>query len=250
MNASWKIYIVNLARSSERWLRIHNHLDLLQLDHERVDAVDAQDFVSIPTDYLVDNNKQSFFSPLKNSEIACYMSHIAALKQFLSNQDIAYAVILEDDVEFTEQPNAVIESVINLMDSNGIVKLYNKRDELCFAREQLIGEYSRVTPVRVPLGFQAQLWSRVAAHEFLDKCKKFYRPIDVDMQYKWQFNFSLTLVQPNLVRELSAEVGGSTISQVKSRISWKKIQLEIRRPLFRLKILCLSVVHSFVYRIR
>ena len=250
MNASWKIYVVNLARSSERWLRIHNHLDRFQLDHERVDAVDAQEFVSIPADYLVDRNKQCFFSPLKNSEIACYMSHLKALKQFLSNPDVAYAVILEDDVEFIKQPNAVIESIINQMDSSGVVKLYNKRNELCFGREQLQDEFSRVAPVRVPLGFQAQLWSRAAAHEFIEQCKKFYRPVDVDMQYKWQFYFSLTLVQPNLVRELSAEVGGSTISLVKSKISWKKIQLEIRRPLFRLKILCLSIVHSFVHRIR
>lgn len=177
------------------------------------------------------------------------MSHIKALKQFLSNPDVAHAVILEDDVEFIKQPNAVIESIINQMDSSGVMKLYNKRDELCFGREQLLGEFSRVTPVRVPLGFQAQLWSRAAAHEFIEQCKKFYRPVDVDMQYKWQFDFALTLVQPNLVRELSAEVGGSTISLVKSKISWKKIQLEIRRPLFRLKILCRSVAYSFAHRI-
>lgn len=250
MSTSWKVYVVNLARSSERWLRIHNHLDLLQLDHERVDAVDAQEFVSIPADYLVDKNKQCFFSPLKSSEIACYMSHISALKQFLSNQDVAYAVILEDDVEFIQQPNAVIESIINQMDSSGAVKLYNKRDELCFGREQLPDGFRTVTPVRVPLGFQAQLWSRAAAQEFIAQCKYFYRPIDVDMQYKWQFDFPLTLVQPNLVRELSAEVGGSTISPVKSRISWNKIQLEFNRPFFRLKILYFSIVDSFMHGIR
>lgn len=246
MAVNWQIYIVNLARSPQRWERIHNHLKGLGLPHKRVEAVDAQAFASHPHEYMPALNKTHYFSPLKTSEMACYLSHISALKQFLDNKSLEYAVVLEDDVEFVEDPRPVITKLIDEMHAAGVVKLYSKRNEHAVRQKRLLGGYCIQTPVRVPLGFQAQLWSRAAAIEFVGKWSQFYRPVDVDMQFKWLYGFSLKLVRPNLVRELSAEVGGSTISPSKSRICWSKVRLEILRPWFRLKLLVRSVVYTCI----
>ena len=77
-------YVINLERSTDRWQYIHKHLSKLGVVHQRVDAIDAQLHNLNNSGYDVVRNKNEYFAPLKGTEIACYMSHIRALKQFLS----------------------------------------------------------------------------------------------------------------------------------------------------------------------
>jgi GR25 family glycosyltransferase involved in LPS biosynthesis len=165
------------------------------------------------------------------------MSHLKALKQFLADPVVEYGLILEDDVELLEASEGM-EVIANWLGSNnaGVVKLYSKRR--VFGSQ--VGHLSNTTilkPWRIPLGFQAQLWNRLAAQEFVNKCASFYQPIDVEFQFNWRYDFSVYLVDENKVRELSAQVGGSTISPSKNKLGWAKLRLEVVRPWFRFKLL-------------
>lgn len=234
-------YVINLDRSADRWQRIHRHLSDLGVAHQRVDAIDAQAQSLDDSGYNPTRNMAEYFLPLKSAEVACYMSHLKALKQLLADPSVQYGLVLEDDVELLEASKGM-ESIANWLGCKnaGVVKLYSKRH--VFGSQ--VGHLSNATilkPWRIPLGFQAQLWNRLAAQEFVNKCASFYQPIDVEFQFNWRYDFSVYLVDENKVRELSAQVGGSTISPSKNKLGWAKLRLEVVRPWFRFKLLLKAI---------
>jgi|GEM_PF-367452 len=238
-------YVINLEVSTDRWQYIHKHLSDLGIVHQRVDAIDAQLNNLDKSGYDMLRNKNEYFSPLKGTEIACYMSHIKALKQFLNDSSVEYALILEDDIRLLETPLGII-SLCNWLGRNdaGVIKLYSKRH--VFGRE--IAQVNKVgifLPWRIPLGFQAQLWNRLAAEEFINKSRSFYQPIDVELQFTWRHSFSVFVVGNNKVREVSEQLGGSTISLNHNTLNWTKLRLEVTRPWFRYKLLVKSIYYLF-----
>ena len=241
-------YVINLDRSVERWQRIHTHLCDLGLAHQRVDAIDAQSQILENSGYNLKRNRTEYFLPLKRAEVACFMSHLKALKQFLEDSDVEYGLILEDDVELLEAPQSMVEvfSWLGCKDA-GVVKLFSKRH--VFGSQ--IGQLSNTTilqPWSIPLGFQAQLWNRPAAQEFVNKCADFYQPVDVELQFNWRYDFTVYVVGQNMVHELSAQMGGSTISPHKTPLGLAKLRLELVRPWFRLKLLLRSCLYVLMIR--
>jgi glycosyl transferase family 25 len=234
-------YVINLKHSTDRWQYIHKHLSKLGVVHQRVDAIDAELHNLNNSGYDVIRNKNEYFAPLKNTEIACYLSHIKALKQFLDDPSVEYALILEDDVELLETPGGLVALCHWLgCKEGGVLKLYSKRK--IFGR--MLGYVSNtaiIEPWRIPLGFQVQLWNRLAAKEFINKSGSFYQPIDVELQFAWRNSFLVFVAGKNKGREISHQLGGSTISLNHNVLNWTKLRLEITRPWFRFKLLVKSI---------
>ncbi len=198
-------YVINLDRSADRWQRIHHNLSDLGVAHQRVDAIDAQAHSLDDSGYNATRNMAEYFLPLKNAEVACYMSHLKALKQFLADPSVEYGLVLEDDVELLETSEGM-EAIANWLGCNnaGVVKLYSKRR--VFGSQ--VGHLSNATilkPWRIPLGFQAQLWNRLAAQEFVNKSESFYQAIDVEFQFSWRYNFSVYVLGQNKIKELNRD---------------------------------------------
>ena len=236
-------YVINLERSIDRWQYIHKHLSDLGVVHQRVDAIDAQLNTLDKSVYDAVRNKNEYFAPLKNTEIACYLSHIKALTQFLNDPSVEYALILEDDVELLETPESLVALCHWLgCKKGGVLKLYRKRDVLG-STLGYVSNTAIIKPWRIPLGFQAQLWNRLAAEEFINKIEGFYQPIDVELQFAWRYGFSIFVLGKNKVREISHQLGGSTISLKHNILNWTKLGLEIARPWFRFKLLVKSIFY-------
>ena len=236
-------YVINLKRSTARWQYIHKHLSDLGIVHQRVEAIDAQLNNLDESGYDVVRNKNEYFAPLKNTEIACYLSHIKALTQFLNDPSVEYALILEDDAELLETPGGLLALCHWLgCKKGGVLTLYSKRNVLG-STLGYVSNTAIIKPWRIPLGFQAQLWNRLAAEEFINKNGSFYQPVDVELQFAWRNSFSVYVVGKNKVREISHQLGGSTISLNHNVLNWTKLGLEIARPWFRFKLLVKSIVY-------
>jgi glycosyl transferase, family 25 len=236
-------YVINLERSIDRWQYIHKHLSDLGIVHQRVDAIDAQLNNLEKSGYDVVRNKNEYFAPLKNTEIACYLSHIKALTQFLNDPSVEYALILEDDAELLETPEGLL-SLCHWLGCNegGVLKLYSKRNVLG-STLGYVSNTAIIKPWRISLGFQAQFWNRLAAKEFINKSESFYQPIDVELQFAWRYGFSVYVVGKNKVREISDQLGGSTINLKRNILTLMKLRLEVTRPWFRFKLLVKSIFY-------
>jgi len=249
VSQNYAISVINLDRCGQRMDRIGSHLSGLDLTYNRVSAIDGQmdDLNQSPAQYSPELNAKQFFTPLKHAEIACFQSHYKALLDFVKQQKYQVLLVLEDDVELMPGQHHHLPNIAAYMTSENpmLVKLYAKRKEpgraIAFPLE--VGEC--ILPNKIPLGFQAQMYNKAAANELLAKFKIFGRPIDVEVQFWWRYQTKMMLLKPNMIRELSMEVGGSTISPVPKPITLAKIKLELQRPWFRFNLLLTSLYYRY-----
>lgn len=90
-----KSYIINLDRSSERLKRMGRRFALLELDFERVPAVDG---ASLSPEDISEIYQPILNAPaLTKGEIGCFLSHRRCWTQIASGPD-AFGCIFEDDV--------------------------------------------------------------------------------------------------------------------------------------------------------
>lgn len=95
-----KIYLINLARSKDRFEYMSSQFDKLGLPFERVDAVDG--LAINPYDYVGFKNPsvRHVYKPIccnTDTELACNLSHAKAL-DMIANGDDDYGVVFEDDM--------------------------------------------------------------------------------------------------------------------------------------------------------
>lgn len=237
---AFNIRVINLARSPQRWGRISASLQALGLSFERLEAVDgaALSDAQVEACYDAQANRQRYFMPLRRTEVACFLSH---RKAWASVQAAAPLVVLEDDVEFVAPPQAVLSVLAAYLQQAGpcMVKLYSKRA----VRGQVLatwpGGYQLIRPSLAPLGAQAQALNHAAAQRLLAVTERFWEPVDVALQRRWDTGVDMLVLAPNVVREVSAEVGGSTIQGRAAALAGPgfaaRFQRELARPWFRLR---------------
>ena len=235
------IYYINLERSPLRRERLEKCLSSYSLSFTRIDAVDAKNLSDeyVAQYYDPKINPHRYFAPLKKSEIACFLSHRKALQEFIASDAADVAIILEDDLEFVEDPTPLIEDLqhkLNWKIEPLMIKLYSVRKNASAHITSLAGGYSLTLPALCPLNTSAQIFNKAGAIRFLESTQSIVLPVDVTLQFAWEIPMLVLQVQPNLVRSTSDEVGGSTISETSTQFSIKKIRREVQRPLFRLRV--------------
>lgn len=104
------MYCINLASQTDRRNRMIQRFKHHQIDYTIIEAVDKKS--DSMSQLLAKNNLT--VDAHKLGEIACFMSHLLAIKTFLaSNED--YGIICEDDIlfhnEFREKYNEIIKNV-------------------------------------------------------------------------------------------------------------------------------------------
>lgn len=87
-----KIFVINLARSTERRKCIEQQLSLLNLEYEIVEAVDGSQLSY--TDIMKETRPLNY--ALSCGEVGCALSHINIYKKIVS-EGIPMALVLEDD---------------------------------------------------------------------------------------------------------------------------------------------------------
>jgi glycosyl transferase family 25 len=90
------IFYINLSSRPDRREHVERQFDALGLDATRIEAVTAADCGDIPN------------SPLSPNELGCSRSH-QKIWRLMVEQDIAAALILEDDVLLSRQLPAVLD---------------------------------------------------------------------------------------------------------------------------------------------
>jgi glycosyl transferase, family 25 len=243
----FELYVINLDRSTQRWQRIEAHLLTMKLEPQRISAVDAAqcDADTLAQHYSQAVNQKTFFMALKPAEIGCFLSHRKALEAFLKNSEKPYAIILEDDVEFINNPNQYQAQWREVLTGHkpAMVKLFKRRP---INGQQVVKAAGSaiVRPKLVPLGTQAQVVNRAGAQALLDAFDQFGMPVDVAYQYWWQHGVEVLVTVPNQINEISQVVGGTNIGGSQGFSFGYKAKREVKRSWFRLK---LKLVSAWYY---
>lgn len=179
----FKIYVINLNRSTARLAKIAERLDQAQLSFERIAAVDGKEIIE-PKEIGYDQikNRLHYGRRLTNGEIGCYASHIKALKAFLEENE-EYCLILEDDAIFPSRIKYDINTILNNITSKKSNHFYTIN--LCNTSEynkyghEIVAEHLRVQKALVfPTLATGLLWSRIGAERFLEHASTITMPFD------------------------------------------------------------------------
>jgi GR25 family glycosyltransferase involved in LPS biosynthesis len=172
---------------------------------------------------------------LRNTEIACFLSHRKCWEHIVE-QDLDAAIVLEDDVGLDVSTfSSAMELALSVIQPGDFIRFPIKQRE---AEGVVISSNSYITlrkPHHIALGMVMQIVTKEAAAKLLAASEKFDRPVDCFLQMDWFHRVNVLCVWPSGVSEISKNLGGSTIDHKTKNIG-AKIKREILRPIYRSKI--------------
>ncbi|MHC5305714.1 glycosyltransferase family 25 protein [Bartonella sp. LJL80] len=233
-----KAFIIHLERAAERQAQVSRLIGNLPCHAEIIKAVDSRELgkADMQAAYRKRLYKPYYPFQLSANEIACFLSHRAAWQQIVDD-NLEAGFVIEDDVELGDNFLAAFDFAIRHATPQDFIRFpFRQREDGRIIAQD--GEQRLLKPKRIGLGQVAQLVGREAAAKLLQATRQFDRPVDTTMQLYWQTGVHPTVMLPPCVREISSELGGSTIKS--RRGLWARIYREIARPLYRRRIAALS----------
>lgn len=188
----FNVFLINLDRSTERLQRASEQIEAAGFTFERVPAVDGATLTDEKIAKVFDAKAAAkrFHYDLTAGEVGCYLSHVKCWEKIIDD-NLDYAVILEDDLLLDTQFASVISAIPQLKSDWHYLKLScpfkprpYKTTETVIGKDNL--EISLVNYNKSPTGTVAQVVSREGAKRLLAKKPPFFRPIDIDLQWSWE----------------------------------------------------------------
>jgi glycosyl transferase family 25 len=189
------VFVINLDNSTERLESAQKQLTAMGIAMERFPAVYGKHLTlqQVEDCYDVDLNRIKFRRPLSPGEIGCYLSH-RSLWQKMVEQNIAVAIVLEDDIDVEVGFPDVIQQLRRLQGWD-MIKLSDDRDGKGDQALPLDDTYRLVNFHKVPNCTTGYAISLSGAKKLLTR-KKFYRPVDVDLQFYNEVDLTLYSILP------------------------------------------------------
>ena len=236
-----KIFVINLDRSPDRLAAIAAQLDALGLSFERIAALDGRtlsdEFIQEVSPRHIVN--RTYHRELGKAEIACSLSHKKAWQKIIDD-DLDFAIVLEDDVELLDNFPEVFSLITDLPKGTwDFLKLYALRrgGGRNIARRFDHKGHTFVTYHRYPLGFVGQAVSRQGAEALVQNLPYVTEPVDGQLKSWWEtgvYPFGLVpyCVSTDLDGVSDINPQGSLEKMAQNR--WVKIVNKIRRAAGRL----------------
>lgn len=214
MDRSVPVYVINLARSRDRWDRLKSNADALSIDLRRVEAIEGK---LLSPEELTDFDDAGFRrwhgKIALPAEIGCYFSHIRAL-EMIADAPEPFAVIVEDDIVFTPafQPFIIYLTRITGWDA---VKLVNHRTAAFRLFQKIDTQFSIGRCLHGPLGSSAAyVVTREGASKLLKVLRPMRLPYDVALERGWAGRYQLFTTDEPVVT--FSDIAISTIAEGRS----------------------------------
>jgi GR25 family glycosyltransferase involved in LPS biosynthesis len=230
-----RAFIIHLERARDRLPQVERLAAKLPVPSEIIEAVDGRTLTAAEIESVYRPRLQKPYYPFAMSmgEIACFLSHRKVWAAIVA-QGVDAGLIFEDDVEIDDHFHAALAAAKACLKPGAFIRFpfrMGKEHGKCVLSQ---GETNVIQPQRVGLGMVAQLVSRDAAIRLLEATSTFDRPVDTTVQMSWFTRVSPLAVLPGGVREISPQLGGSTIKSHKTLM--ERLSREVLRPLYRAKI--------------
>lgn len=223
MASSVPVYVINLARSQNRWDALRASANEFSVDVRRVEAVEGK---LLADDELADFDEAGFRRKHGKialpAEIGCYFSHIRALETIIAENE-PFAVIVEDDIEFTPNFLPLVSKVTELHGWDAI-KLVNHR-VAAFRPFMKVGDkFSIGRCLHGPLGSAAAyIVTLEGAQKLLSAIRIMSLPFDVELERGWARNYEIFTLNQSIV--VLSKATASTIAQGREAYAVKRLPI-------------------------
>lgn len=189
------VYVLNLDRSPERWNDFMQSFEPLELNIQRVPAVDGYELTLPHPDY--DEYRYRLYHGKRTSygTVGCFFSHIKALRLFLES-DKETALICEDDVSAKPELPQVLHEVLSLKKHWDLLRLNCLHIPTHVPVRKLGFDYRLTVPVYWAGGTGAYLVNRKAAEKIIALTLPMYLPYDHAFEQNWRMDLTIMMTVP------------------------------------------------------
>ena len=246
MASSVPVYVINLARSQDRRDALRASANKFSVDVRRVEAVEGK---LLTDDELVGFDEAGFRRRHGKialpAEIGCYFSHIRALEAIIA-ADEPFAVIVEDDVEFTPEFTPFITEASRLKGWD-VIKLVNHRTAAFRGFCSVDKRFSIGRCLHGPSGSSAAyIVTLDGARRLLAGIKPMCLPYDVALERGWAGSYEIFTTDKPVIA--LSDVAISTIAQ--GRKGYAKARLPAYKRLTTLFFRSTDYVRRIAYALR
>ena len=197
----FKVFLINLDKSTDRLAVCEQNFARFGIEFERVAAVYGKDLSAQQIERFYDSqrNQADYKKDLSIGELGCYLSHIACWQKIL-DEDLDYALILEDDFELSASFQDFEHLFSQLTNWDYVRIAYPIKQNPSSARVKITNDYDLIYYQKVPINTLAQGVSRRGAEKLLAKSQRVFRPIDVDMKHYWEKDINVLGIDPPLIK--------------------------------------------------
>lgn len=201
------IFVISLARATERRADMICRLDLLGVNYEIVDAVDGKelDLSALGNRLRQDICAKNYGRKMNIGEIGCYLSHYNLWERMVAD-NISTAIVLEDDAALSEDFASVVSDTINCEYEWEIVDLYSNKPAKIYRTLCFVGENRKLgISLRSHLCTVGYLIRRSAAEKLVSYCREIREPIDMLFVRWWRHKTRYYYVSPSPTKQFGHE---------------------------------------------
>ena len=188
-------YIINLDKSIERWNYTSEKFRSLGLNVLRVPAIAGKDLVFPHPDFAAWKYFFWYGRPMVPNKVACYFSHIKALRTFLETNE-EHAMICEDDVFPLPELIDVLKEAMRYSDSWDMLRLNGIKSTYGLDFAELSHGYRLGCDLRTASGNGGKIVNRYAAETIIKKCLPMRLPHDVTLFYDLPIGIREVTIHP------------------------------------------------------
>ncbi|MDO6677990.1 glycosyltransferase family 25 protein [Shewanella sp. 4_MG-2023] len=232
----FKVFVINLDKSTERMAFMQQQLEQLNIEFERVPAVYGKELTEAEITAVFDqpSNLAKYDKVLNVGEIGCYLSHVNCWNMML-DQQLDFALILEDDSILSPDLLSLLKSVSHLSAQWDYIKLcHGSKQKAVIDTLELDDGFSLSTCLKLPSSTRGQFVSIAGAKKLLATAMPIARPVDIDIQFWFEKGLNCFVVRPFPVQEadFDSEIctlgNRNTTKKHPLKRIWQKLCFEIK----------------------
>jgi len=191
-----RAFIINLDSATDRWAFIQASFAKSQLVLSRVSAVDGAG-IRLPDARFSERGYHRWHGRSSSNvrELACYLSHLKALKEFLAT-DEEHALIGEDDLVLRPGFDAALDAALRYACHWNILRLTALSPGRPLPLVRLCGDYSLCVSLSRLKGTGAYVIDRAAATAFLARLLLMWLPYDHAFDREWAMGLRAVYISP------------------------------------------------------
>lgn len=188
-------YIINLDNAQDRWNDVSEKFSSLGLNVIRIPAIEGKALHFPHPDFSAWRYFFYYGRPVIPTKIACFFSHIRALKTFLET-DKQHTMICEDDVTPLPELMDVVKEAMRYSECWDLLRLNGIKPTRGMNFASLSHGFQLCCDLKTASGNGAKIVNRHAAETIIKKCLPMRLPHDVTLFYDWPIGIREVTVQP------------------------------------------------------
>lgn len=178
------VLVINLERDSARRAALASRLDALNIPHTFLKAVDGGT-LSAADIQRISPGKWLNTRPLFANEVACGLSHLAAIAEGMRGKSDFFCVLEDDVVPEPKLPLWLSEETLSGLPAFDVLRLFTELDRWDKPSRIIsqIGGTIVVRMLRPGWGCQGQIYSRCGGEKVLAAMKTIRAPIDYSLYH-------------------------------------------------------------------